>query len=357
MPKGLYRRNGIFWARYKVRGVEYRHSLRTRSEAVAERRLKAARQAVEDQVFFGAREPVTWKKAVVSWATLGPVALGLKPATFTRYQVSLGQLRPWLDSKSLHEIDTRLLRQLVQDRQRGGASNATIRRDITAVSSVLGHAVDNDWIEDNPARALDRTRFRERRARIILPRPESLALVLAHGSRFIDIAALALETGLREEEAAALEHDRIDRDRMVAVIEENKGDRVRQVQLTARALAIIDRQPRFLKSKWVFWRGEGQRFRNVAAQFYATVSRVSRNAAQQGQEFQRFRFHDLRHLFAVTFLRERRGTIYDLQQQLGHASIKTTEGYLDHLTPTERRDALHGVAQYGAQDQRSGGAE
>jgi integrase/recombinase XerD len=358
LPKNCYWRGEIIWARFKVAGVEYRESLRTRSVALAERRLKAAREAVEQQVFFGDREKVSWMAAVVSWSLLGHRAQGIKESTFDRYTVSLGQLRPWLDAKDLHEIDVKALKGIVQDRQRAGATNATIRRDMTAVSSVLAHAVDKDWLEENPAKTLDRSRFRERRQKIILPRPDSLAQVTAIGSRFIDMAALAVETGMREEEIASLTHDRIDRQRAVAVLEETKGGTVRQVPLSPLAIEIIGRQPRFLKSPWVFWRADGQRFKNVAAQFYATVGRVAQKAAQQGGEFKRFRFHDLRHLFAVTFLRERRGTIYDLQQVMGHASIKTTEGYLDHLTPDERRDAIQGVAQIAAQDDRfAGGAD
>jgi integrase/recombinase XerD len=360
MPKGIYTRNGIYWARFKVRGVEYRESLRTRSVALAERRLKAAREAVEAQVFYGEREKVSWMAAVVSWSQHGHRAQGIKESTFDRYTVSLGQLRPWLDSKDLHEIDGKLLKAIVSDRQRAGATNATIRRDMTAVSSVLAHAVDKDWLEENPAKTMDRSRFKERRQKIILPRPDSMAQVFAVGSRFTDMAELALETGMREEEIAGLAHDRIDRLRRVAILEDNKGDRVRQVPLSERALEIIGRQPRFLKSQWVFWRADGQRFKNVAAQFYATVKRTAQKAAQSGVEFKRFRFHDLRHLFAVTYLRERRGTIYDLQLEMGHASIKTTEGYLDHLTPDERRDAIQGVAQIAAQDDRfaeGGGGE
>jgi len=61
-----------------------------------------------------------------------------------------------------------------------------------------------------------------------------------------------------------------------------------------------------------------------------------------------FRFHGLRHLFAVTYL-QRGGDIYDLQRILGHASIKTTELYLDYLTPEERRTAMTGSAQTTAQ--------
>ncbi len=40
---------------------------------------------------------------------------------------------------------------------------------------------------------------------------------------------------------------------------------------------------------------------------------------------------------------------YDLLQDLGHASIKTTELYLDFLTPAEQRQAKFGSAQNPAQ--------
>lgn len=352
LPKGLYRRGEIIWARFKVRGVEYRESLRTRTVKAAERALKIRKQEIIDRAYFGATEPTSWMAAVVSWSTLGAKAFGIKPATFERYQVSLGQMRAWLDDKDVHEIDGKLLKQIVQDRQRMGVTNATIRRDMTAVSSVLAHCVDQDWAEENAAKTLDRTRFKERREPIILPRQDSVDVVFALASRFIAMAEFSLETGMREEEVASLTHDQIDRRRMAVTSEENKGNEVKHIVLTKKALAIIDRQPRYLRQPFVFWRGKGERFQNVGSQFYATVQRVARKAAQDGIEFKRFRFHDLRHLFAVRYLQERRGTLYDLQLIMGHKSIKTTEGYLKHLTPDERRDAVHGVAQNAAQDQR-----
>lgn len=351
--RGLYTRNGIFWARFKVRGHEYRISLRTRSRATAERRLKAERQRIEDTAYFGASDPVSWQAAVVSWAEAWG-RLEIKPATGRRYLVSLTQVRRWLDDKPVQKIDIPLLKEIVAARGKQNASNATIRRDMTAISSVLGHCVDEGWIDENPARMMDRSRFKERKAKIILPRPDSITLVFADRSRFMDMAELARETGMRQEEIAGLEHDRIDRARMSATLEDTKGDVVREVPLSARALEIIDRQPQFLRSPFVFWRGAGERFKNVDAQFYATTQRVARKAAQQGIPFRRFRFHDLRHLFAVDYLRLRKGSLYDLQLVLGHKSIKTTEGYLAHLTPDERHDAIHGVPQNAAQNQRFG---
>lgn len=351
--RGLYQRNGIYWARFKVRGVEYRISLRTRSRARAERLLKAQRERIEDIAYFGASDPVSWEAAVVSWAGAWG-QLGIRASTGKRYVTSLGQVRQKLDGRNVQTIDIPLLKEIVRWRSKLGASNATIRRDMTAVSSVLGHCADEGWIEENPARMMDRSRFKERPVKIILPRPDSIARVYAVASRFTDMAELSDETGMREEEVAGLEHDRIDRARMAATLEDTKNGGVREVPLSRKALEIIDRQPRFFRSPFVFWRGEGARFINVASQFYATTKRVAQNAAREGADFKRFRFHDLRHLFAVRYLRQRRGSIYDLKEVLGHESVKTTERYLDHLTPDERQWAMHGVAQNGARDQRFG---
>jgi integrase/recombinase XerD len=352
--RGLYQRNGIYWARFKVRGVEYRHSLRTRSKAVAERRMKTAKEHVEETAYFGAEDPVLWEAAVVSWASSW-TRLGIKPRTGARYAQSLIVVRPWLDGKHVHEIDNALLKQIVNARSRHGVLNATIRRDMTAISSVLGHCCDEGWIEENPAHMMDRSRFKERKAKIILPRPESILQVFAEGGRLIDMAELSKESGMRQEEIASLEHDRLDRKRMTATLEDTKGNVVRVVPLTAYAVEIIDRQPRHIKAKWVFWHGNGERFANVDSDFYALGHRVARKAAQTGLEFRRFRFHDLRHYFAVSYLKERRGGLYDLQQVLGHQSVKTTEGYLDHLTPEEKWAAIHGVSQNPAQNERFGG--
>jgi len=353
MPKGLYTRNGIYWARFKIKGIEYRESLRTRSVTVAERRMKAAREAIEERAHFGAAEQVSWMAAVVSWNEKGAKAAGIKASTFDRYVTSIGQLREWLDDKMLHEINTKLLKHIVSQRQKHGATNATIRRDMTAISSVLAHAVDKDWIEDNAAKTIDRSRFKERRANIILPRSESVDMVFADQSRFMDMARFARETGMREEEIAALIYDRIDAQRGTATLEDTKGNRVREVTLTPEALALIARQPRHIRFRYVFWEDNGERFTNVAERWRNKIDGVARKAAREKCEFTRFRFHDLRHLFAVNFLRNRRGTIYDLQQELGHASIATTERYLDHLTSEEKIAAKHGVAQNAAPVHRS----
>ena len=129
LPKGIYRRGETLWARFKVKGVEYRESLRTRSVSVAEKRMKVVRKEIEDRVIYGESEATSWQDAVVAWDAWIK-RQGKRPGTIARYLVSLGQLRVWLDDKDVQRIDHDLVRQIVRDRARLGVSNATIRRPV-----------------------------------------------------------------------------------------------------------------------------------------------------------------------------------------------------------------------------------
>jgi hypothetical protein len=60
---------------------------------------------------------------------------------------------------------------------------------------------------------------------------------------------------------------------------------------------------------------------------------------KQAQNFRPFRFHDLRHVHAVNWLKCGR-SIHVLQQRLGHTSVKTTEMYLAYLTPEQKQTLM-----------------
>ena len=353
MPKNLYLREGIYWARFKVGGVEYRQSLRTRSERVAVKRLAAYREEIEDQAIYGIDGPVSWPDAVVSWSERAAGNLGVR--TYDRYLCSLRQLRSFLDGKAVQEVTADVLKDMIKARRRAGVKNATIRRDLTAVGSVLDNAADEGWIEDNPAASLNRRRIvPEKTALIILPQPASIAQVFPHlPDRIRGMCEFTRETGLRLEEECGLRHADIDRERRTITVERGKGDKTRVVSLTAKAEEIIDRQPRYIGKPWVFWQGSGERMKGLSSRIGGYVRRAAQKAAREGTEFHPFSHHDFRHLFAVEYLRTKRGGIYDLQRELGHGTITITERYLRFLTPEEAKAAKSAVAQYGAHEQRS----
>jgi len=90
----------------------------------------------------------------------------------------------------------------------------------------------------------------------------------------------------------------------------------------------------------------------MSTNFDQTMRRVLSAEHVEGSGFARFRIHDLRHAFAVRWL-EAGGNIYRLQKHLGHASIKTTEGYLDHV-PEDIHDAVRGLARTSQMAQNGG---
>ena len=100
-----------------------------------------------------------------------------RPKTVQRYACSLDQLKDFLDGRRLSEIDGRLVAEIIRARAADGVSNATIRRDLVAMSSVINYAVDQGWLESNPVLARMR-RIEERREPIALPRTEDIALVV-----------------------------------------------------------------------------------------------------------------------------------------------------------------------------------
>lgn len=174
MPRNLYRRNGIWWGRIQLAGTDRRRSLRTRDRAEAAKRLKAWRDRLIAAHHFGI-ERHSWRETVVRYTTeIMPGAV--KPGTAKRYVVSLRMVDPILGDLHLDEIDERVLARIAS---RKGATNATRRRDLTAVSQVLRAASAWGWIKGNAARSYDRGVIPERRDPIVLPTDEEINALIS----------------------------------------------------------------------------------------------------------------------------------------------------------------------------------
>lgn len=348
-PPGTYWRGATLWGRLTVAGREIRWSLRTSDAAVARSRFEARRQR-EIAVSHYGDERKTWDDAVLAWTD--HIVREVRPNTIKRYLVSLGQVEPFLRGCFLDEIDKGLTATLVKERRRQGATNATIRRDLGAVSSVLGFCEAEDWIDGNAA--LGRLRkMKERRDPIVLPEPDSIAYVIGRApGLFAALIEAAWKTGARQEELVTLPRRRVDlRRRQLTLI--GKGNKLRTIDMLD-AYDLFNAAALHMRSKLVFWHGDGQPYASVSSRFAAMTEAAQKAAQEEGREFRRFRFHDLRHRFAVDYLKDGKGSIRDLQLHLGHGSVATTEMYLKHLTPDEARAAL---AQIPAHVQRFGGEE
>jgi integrase/recombinase XerD len=344
----LYQRAGVWWLRATIRGVECRESLRTRDIKTA-RRLRDARLEEISAARWRGERARSWRDAVTEWAE--HAADQLAPSTARRYAVSLGMIEPYLSPLDIDKINGATIATLIAARRREGASPATVRRDLTAISQVLDYAEAMGWREGNPTLS-KRRMLKERRDPIALPDPTDIETLIAAASpRFSALIRAAWLTGCRQDELVTASWRRFDaRAGTLEII--GKGNKRRTLALSGQATAHISAQPATLGSKLIFCREGGLAFKEAASDFGHLRRKVEKDAKRAKSEFRRFRFHDLRHLFAVEWLRKG-GNIYDLSKHLGHTSVKTTEIYLDFLTPEEASRAKSGSAHIPAQDQRS----
>ena len=325
----LYRRGTIWWGRVQIAGVDKRRSLRTADRAEAKRRLAKWRGELEEAQFYGQARS-TWQDAVIRFAT-EVMPNSIKPSTVDRYNVSFRQLDPHLRDIYVDQIRPSTIARIVGERRKAGATNATIRRDLTAMSRVLSACCQWEIRTGNPARDFDRRLVKEHREPIRTPDDEDINAVLTRApGMFSDLIRFLGLEGCRQEEGASLEWPQIRLQRAEILLTKTKTDRPRVIRIGEETVELLAALPRHLKSKVVFWHDDGVRYSNVASRFREIVKSAQSLAQKQDRPFTPFRCHDLRHRYAIRQLEAGRD-IYDLSRHLGHSSVKTTEIYLGHV--------------------------
>jgi site-specific recombinase XerC len=152
------------------------------------------------------------------------------PSTAARYAVSLGQLQPFLDGLFLDEIDGARVAEIIRQRRAHKVTNATIKRDLVALSSVIGCAIDQGWREDNPVLARMK-RLKERRDPIMLPEPAHIQMVMDRAPGMLaNMVEAAWKTGARQEELAAARRSQMDNPRRELTLI-GKGNKRRTISL------------------------------------------------------------------------------------------------------------------------------
>jgi integrase/recombinase XerD len=146
-PAGCFWRGATLYGRTRIKGRLIVWSLHTSDAKVAAERRKAGKNRVVADVLHGdaKRDVIEVVEAWVPW-----VQKQVGPRTAQRYGCSLDQMRPWLYDKALPEITSRLVGEIIRARQGAGVTNATIKRDLVALSSVINFAIDQDWCDSNP---------------------------------------------------------------------------------------------------------------------------------------------------------------------------------------------------------------
>lgn len=340
MSDNLFKRGEIWWGRVQFAGRDIKRSLRTRSRAEARRRLEAWLTDVERARWTGEARH-TFKEAVVKW-TEEVLPSSVKPSVAKRYLTSIRAMDPHFSALHIDEIDAKQVARFVSARARGGATNATIRRDLTALSSLLKAAKAWTWIDRNPAAEYDRDVIRERRDPIQPPSDEAVEEMIRRCPPALGrMVRFLAQTGMRQEEAASLTWAQVDTQNGTIQLIKTKTSRPRLIDISLEALGTLTGTPRHMKSPYVFWHDDGARYLNVASRFAAICAgRPGGSKRSKPLAALNFRCHDLRHRYAIEELRAGRD-IYDLSKHLGHSSVKTTEIYLGYVSRRPEQKPEH----------------
>jgi integrase/recombinase XerD len=374
-PKGCYWREGVLWGRIQAGGRDHRWTLRTDDPAVAKQRREIESKRLVASVHFGDHRR-TLGEAVEAWCRF--IAKKISKKTLKRYLSSLAALQPHLEGLYLDEVDKKLIGSIVDSRQNTPyvpkgkkhpitVTVATVKRDLTALSSVFDFCIDEEWISTNPA--MDwlkpghrkKSRLQERRDPIVLPEATHIEMVIARApGLFAEMVRAAVKTGARLDELAkgARRHFDGERKQLTVVGKRNKL-RVIALEDAGEDFGhrLFSNLPASIETKALFWyrppKGKqtaeepGARpYSQVSGNFRRIVRAVAKQAQKQAQDFRPFTFHDLRHYHAVQWLKSGR-SIYVLKDRLGHTSVKTTEMYLAYLTAEEKHRVMFGRHEEG----------
>jgi integrase/recombinase XerD len=331
----------------------------------------------------------TLAEALEAWGAF--IVDQINRKTFTRYTSSIATLTPYLDGMYLDEFDkralpddpeapsgTKLIGAIVKSRRETfyvpqgkkkpiRPTTATVKRDLTALSSVFDFCISEHWMTSNPVRdwlnpaGRRKSRLKERRDPIVLPELAHIEMVIANGGSglFPKMIRAAVKTGARLDELGKGERPHFDRARkQLTVI--GKRNKLRVIGLEDDGedfgFELFSQLPATLETKALFWHRppptkvdehpKAQPYRSISSNFRRLVAATAKKAQKQAQEFRPFTFHHLRHFHAVQWLKSGR-SIYVLQQRLGHTSVKTTEMYLAYLTAEEKQKVMFGRAMEG----------
>lgn len=268
----------------------------------------------------------------------------LKPASASRYALSLKWLSDRFEGKYLDEIDKSGLSAFEDMRRSSGVTPSTIRRDLACLSSLLTFCEDKDWIEEGKNLVPGYMRRRARRGlkegqsrtRWLTHAEEASLLTLSAANRFSkgplrQAIMLAIDTGLREQELFSLTWPQIDLvNRVITTTKDTKNGR-------ARAVPMQDRSAQFLAhwktvnsasstpTFYVFAKANSRRYQNLFRGFKALVSKAG---------IPEVCWHDLRRTAGCRWLQNHGMKLHQVSVLLGHSSIMVTEksyAFLDQL--------------------------
>ena len=335
-------------------GKQVQRSITGKTQKEVREKLQAAAVNVNDGTYM---DPS--RLTVGQWLDIWTrdYLINVKPTTARAYQSFIkNHIRPGLGAVRLAELHPHTVQNFVNGLD--GLAPASVRVVYRVLHIAMEKAVELDYLPRNPT------------ARCVLPKAErkeihpltdeqAAALIkAAAGTRIEHLVTLALFTGFRLSELLGLTWDAVDFDKGTTTVNKQlsadfvrgplfatpKSGKPRTVMPAASAFQVLRKQktkqaeqrlkagPLWANSYGLIFTDEdGGPMLQQSAEYDFSAIRAA--AGLEG-----FRFHDLRHTFAVNSIRAG-DDIKTIQGNLGHATAAFTLDVYGHVTEAMKRDS------------------
>lgn len=225
--------------------------------------------------------------------------------------------------KHFRETDLRQITPMEIERFRSsllskGLEKSTTNRYIALIKRMFNLAIDEGYVETNPAKKVRLFSEAENLKERILSEEEETRLIENCCDHMKDIVTFGLNTGMRLGEILRLKWANVDMRSGMIRVEFTKSGKTRIVPMNQTLRAMLSGL-RKRGGEYVFTNpGSNDRFREIKRSFKTGC----RKAKIEG-----LRFHDLRHTFASRLVRN--GVdIGTLRKLLGHSTLLVTQRYV-----------------------------
>jgi integrase/recombinase XerD len=278
-----------------------------------------------------------WQRAIQGFKSYLQLERSLSGNTVEAYQRDIEQLRSFIESTSGEQspigIETKQLREFIQEVAELGLSPASQSRMVSGIRSFYKYLLLEDKIETDPSELLELPRIGRKLPDTlsneeVVTMIESIDLSRSEGERNRAILETLYGSGLRVTELVNLKISNIYfNDGIMRIL--GKGDKERLVPLggiAAKRISTYINEVRIHSliqkgaEDFVFLNNRGNHLSRVM------IFNIVRKAAVNAEIKKNISPHTLRHSFATELI-QRGADLRAVQDMLGHESITTTEIY------------------------------
>ncbi|HZO98667.1 MAG TPA: site-specific integrase [Terriglobia bacterium] len=348
----LYKRGGVWWYDFQVRGVRLREStgLASKAAAAEAEALRKAQLIRSNRSLQRAEPSPSFEEfALVEFAPWSENEHREHPSTHEHYMRSVKVLSRFFAQRSLDTITPgdverfkivrcRQRRQFAKDGR--SVTPAAVNRDLAVLRLLFNLAIRLNKARSNPVAGVRLLPEHNLQMRVLSPGEEEVYLAAASQS-LRDVAILILETGMRPGEVFRLRKEDVDLQLGFLRIPSGKTPFARRtIPLTGRAKDVLARRTLEAKSAWLF------PSRHDPQQPIHWLRKAHVAALQKAGSSPPFRLYDLRHTY-LTRMAMAGIDLPTLRELAGHASIQMTMRYV-HPTPEHKRAAIEKLAAFCA---------